>query len=76
MGLFKHEAIAKDSPFRAGPLQTEADVEEIVLDWVNWYNNDRLHSALGNIPPEEYERTYYAQDHGPSTGDAANKTAA
>ena len=76
MGLFKHEAIAKGSPFRVGPLKTESEVQEIVLDWVQWYNNDRLHSALGNIPPEEYERTYYAQDHGPSTGDAANKTAA
>jgi len=76
MGLFKNEAIAKDSPFRTGPLRTETDVVEIVFDWVNWYNTERLHSALGNIPPEEYERNYYAETNGPSTGDAANKTAA
>lgn len=76
MGLFKHEAIAKGSPFRTGAIRTEADVEEILLDWVTWYNTERLHSALGNIPPEEYEQTYYAQSHGTSTGDAANKTAA
>jgi putative transposase len=43
---------------------------------VNWYNNDRLHSYIGNIPPEEYERDYYARNIGPSTGAAANKTAA
>jgi putative transposase len=76
MGLFKNEAIRNGSPFRSGALKTLADVEEIVFDWVTWYNNDRLHSFLGDIPPEEYERDYYARDNGPSTGDAANKTAA
>ena len=76
MGLFKNEAIAKNSPFRVGPLKTIADVEEITFEWVTWYNNERLHGYLGNIPPEEYERNYYAQRHGASTGDAANKKAA
>ena len=76
MGLFKNEAIAKDSPFRTGPLATVGDVEQITFDWVDWYNNDRLHSALGNIPPEEYEQSYYARTIGPSTDDAADKTAA
>ena len=76
MGLFKNEAIRNGSPFRAGPLKGLTEVEEIVFDWVTWYNNDRLHSFLGNIPPEEYERNYYARNIGPSNGDAANKTAA
>lgn len=76
MGLFKNEAIAKTSPFRSGPLKGLPEVEEIVFDWVSWYNNDRLHSFLGNIPPEEYERAYYARTIGPSKGDAANKPAA
>ena len=76
MGLFKNEAVAKNSPFRTGPLTTIADVEEITFDWVDWYNNRRLHSTLGNIPPEEYERNYYAETTGPSNGEAANKTAA
>ena len=76
MGLFKNEAIATTSPFRSGPLTGLAEVEEIVFDWVNWYNNDRLHSFLGNVPPEEYERNYYARNIGPSTGEAANKPAA
>jgi putative transposase len=64
------------SPCRTGPLKGLAEVEEIVFDWVNWYYNDRLHSYVGNIPPEEYERDYYARNIGPSTGAAANKTAA
>jgi putative transposase len=76
MGLFKNEAIAKNSPFRTGPVRGLPDVEEVTFDWVSWYNNERLHSFLGNIPPEEYERNYYAQNIGASTGDAANKRAA
>ena len=43
---------------------------------MTWYNNDRLHSFLGNVLPEEYERDYYAGTIGPSIGEAANKTAA
>lgn len=76
MGLFKNEAIATESPFRVGPLRTLPDVEEITFAWVDWYNNDRLHSTLGNVPPEEYEQNYYARPIGPSTDDAADKTAA
>lgn len=76
MGLFKNEAIRKNSPFRTGPLKGLPQVEEIVFDWVSWYNNERLHSFLGNVPPEEYERDYYARTIGPSNGEAANKPAA
>ena len=35
MGLFKNEAIAKNSPFRTGPLKGLPDVEEITFDWVS-----------------------------------------
>lgn len=59
MGLFKNEAIREGSPFRGGPLKNLADVEQITMDWVAWYNTARLHSYLGDIPPEEYERNYY-----------------
>lgn len=38
------------------------DVGEVTFDWVSWYNNERLHSFRGNIPSEEYERNYYAQN--------------
>ena len=31
------------------------------MEWVDWYNNRRLHSQLDYVPPEEYESAYYAQ---------------
>ena len=76
MGPYKNKAVAKGSPFWSGPLKTIADLEEITFDWVDWYNNERLHGYLGTIPPEEYEQNYYDPNIGPSTGEAANKTAA
>jgi transposase InsO family protein len=76
IGLYKNEAIRPDSPFRDGPLRTLADVEAITTDYVDWYNNRRLHSRLDNLTPEEYEQAYYAQPAGPPPGDAANKKTA
>ena len=29
------------------------------MDWVSWYNEDRLHSYFGDMPPKEYEEIYY-----------------
>lgn len=60
IGLFKNEAIRDGSPFRTGPLRTIDDVEWVTAGWIDWYNNRRLHSTLGDIPPEEYEAAYYA----------------
>jgi transposase InsO family protein len=57
-------------------LKTIADGEKLTFDWLDWYNNRRLHSALGNMPPEEYERNYYAETNVPINIEAANKTAA
>lgn len=28
--------------------------------WVEWDNNDRLHSRLGEAPTVEFEQNYYA----------------
>ena len=36
------------------------DVEDLTLDWVDWYNNRRLHSLLDYVLPEGYETAYYA----------------
>ena len=33
--------------------------EHEVLDWIGFYNDDRLHEALGDIPPSEGEAEYY-----------------
>lgn len=56
MGLFKNEAVAKESPFRTGALKTETDVMEIVFEWVHLHNNERLHSALDHQTPEDLSR--------------------
>ena len=44
-----------------GPWRAVADVELATLGWVHWFNNQRLHSYLGDIPPAEYEDVYDAQ---------------
>ncbi|WP_276509310.1 IS3 family transposase [Mycolicibacterium fallax] len=62
IGLYKHEAVRADSPFRRGPLRRLADVELLTADWVSWYNTDRIMHRLGRIPPIEYEQIHYAQN--------------
>jgi putative transposase len=53
MGLFKTELIR-----RKGPWRTLDAVELATLEWVDWYNNRRLFSAIGDIPPAEAEARY------------------
>ena len=55
-GLYKTELIR-----RQGPWRTVDDVELATLGWVHWFNNSRLHSSLGDIPPAEFEAAHYAQ---------------
>jgi putative transposase len=54
--LYKKELIERE-----GPWSGTADVMLATLDWVAWYNQERLHSACGHIPPEEFEENYYAR---------------
>ena len=35
------------------------DVMLATMDWVSWYNEDRLHSYCGDMPPKEYEEIHY-----------------
>ncbi len=44
-----------------GPWKTIEDVELATLAWVHWFNNQRLHSHLDDVPPAEYEDTYDAE---------------
>jgi len=29
------------------------------MDWVQWYNEDRIHFYRGEMPPKKYEEIYY-----------------
>lgn len=53
-GTFKAELIE-----RQGPWRDFTQVERAVYDWVAWYNQERLHSALDYVPPDEYEQEYW-----------------
>jgi len=42
-----------------GPWRTADQVELATLEWVEWWNQRRLHGALDRIPPAEHELNYY-----------------
>lgn len=48
-------------PARPGPWKTVEDLELATLGRVNWPNTQRLRGYLGDIPPVEFENTFYAQ---------------
>jgi putative transposase len=50
IGLDKTELIR-----RRGPWPSIDELELATLEWVDWYNHRRLHSACDNRPPAEYE---------------------
>ncbi len=54
IGLYKSELI-----FSRGPWRTVEDVELATLAWVHWWNTTRLHSAIGHVPPVEFERQWH-----------------
>ena len=56
IGLYKTEVIKKQGPWRSFE-----QLELATARWVDWYNNRRLHSAIGDMPPAEFESTYYRE---------------
>jgi putative transposase len=56
IGLFKTEVI-----HRRGPWKGIDDVELAVLEWVDWHNHRRLHSACHDLTPVEYEQIHHGQ---------------
>jgi putative transposase len=40
-------------------------VEHEVLEWIGFYNDERLHEALGDLPPAEYEELNINNDNTP-----------
>ena len=49
---FKTELIA-DRVWR-----TRSQLELAIVEWVAWFNDDRLHESLGDLPPAEFEALY------------------
>jgi putative transposase len=60
-GLFKTEVIRHN-----GPWKNIEEVEFATLEWVDWFNNQRLLEPIGDIPPAEFEAMYYARQQGPT----------
>lgn len=52
---FKTELIA-DRVWR-----TRSQLELAIVEYVGWFNHSRLHEALGDIPPAEFEQLHPAQ---------------
>ena len=67
IGLYKTEVIDRRGPWR----HAEA-VEFATLNWVDWFNNRRLLSSIGDVPPVEYEEQYYQAQNAPATGAGVN----
>jgi transposase InsO family protein len=55
IGLYKAELIRPNGPWRG-----IEEVEFATLEWVDWFNNRRLLSSIGNVPPAEFETKYHA----------------
>jgi putative transposase len=55
-GLYKAELI-----HRRAPWKTRESVEMATMEWVSWFNTQRLLGPIGYIPPAEAEANYYRQ---------------
>jgi putative transposase len=56
IGLYKTELINQQ-----GPWKTMEQVEFATLQWVDWYNHQRLHGSCDKLTPVEYEQTRATQ---------------
>ena len=56
IGLFKTELIDRHPRTYRDRLEVEQDT----ADWVHWYNQSRLHSSIGYVPPIEFEQNHHA----------------
>lgn len=54
IGLYKTEVVRKNGPWKGAD-----DVEFATLDWIAWFNDQRLFGLVGDIPPAEFEQMYY-----------------
>jgi putative transposase len=55
IGLYKTELIRPEGPWR--------DVEHVeleTLNWVDWFNNERIHESIDDMTPQDVEDFHYA----------------
>jgi putative transposase len=65
IGLYKTEVIYHDGPWRG--LE---HVEYATLEWVAWFNSQRLLEPIGYVPPAEYEEQFHRTHTAQLTGGA------
>ena len=58
-GHYKAELLR--GPDQPGPWKTVEQLELATPDWVHWHNNEGLHGFIGDVPPTEFEETFYAE---------------
>ena len=64
-GLYKAEcAYGPDT----GGWDDVDQLELATLSWMHWFNEQRLHSHCGDIPPTEFESAFYADHQTTPTG--------
>ena len=56
VGLYKTELVR-----RRGPWRSLEQVELATAEWVDWWNQRRLHGAVGDMPPAAFEELYHRQ---------------
>ena len=73
-GYYKAELVR--GPARSGPWKRVEDLELATLGWVHCHNTQRLHGYLDDVPPVEFENTFYAaqDDHNLPVGIKLGKT--
>lgn len=62
IGLFKTEVIHRRGPWRGFDA-----VEFATLEWVWWFNHQRLMEPLGYLPPAEFEEQFHRTTTTPAT---------
>jgi len=63
IGLYKTELINPQRPWR-----TIDEVEFATFEYIDWFNNRRIHGEIDNVTPVEAETQFYTQQPAPTQG--------
>jgi hypothetical protein len=66
LGDLREERISIPHQF-SRPWRSIEEVEFATLEWVAWFNNRRLLSSIGDVPPTEFEKMYRARQQSQTT---------